>query len=147
MRWSPSDCCCQLTPLRISARRRTARRSDSDSIARQFARPDLAPEQWPARQIAKRRVPLAAALALASKHGVAEAVIGAAVAHRGAANRPAGKVALDPAAQQRASGAEHELRAALVGKAQHLRDMDVAGERKRDAVGQLAVPRRERLLQ
>ena len=114
------------------------------SIAGDFARPDLAAEQPRAGGIVEGRAP---AVRGALEGGEAEAMVRAAVAHPGAADLLAGEIALDLARQHRAAGAEHELRAALVGETQDLRDVDMAGQRERDAVGQPAVPGGERLLQ
>ncbi len=107
---------------------------------------DCTAEQLRAAGVAKGGGP-ALAVPRGLEHGEAEAVVGTAIGHPAARDRLAAEIVLDLAGEQCAAGAEHELRAALVGEAQDLHHMDMAGQRERDAVGQLAVPVRQRLLQ
>src|SRR5262249_27895624 len=74
-------------------------------------------------------------------------MVGTAKTHPGARNFLAGQIVFDLAGEQRAPGSEYELGGALVGEAQDFRDMDMAGERERDAIRQLTVKGRQRLLQ
>ena len=107
---------------------------------------DVTAEQLRAAGVAKGGGP-GLAVPRGLEHCEAEAVVGTAIRHPAARDRLAAEIVLDLAGEQRAAGAEHELRAALVREAQDLHHMDMAGERERDAVGQLAVPVRQRLLQ
>src|SRR5215831_4822597 len=104
-------------PPPMCGRRRRARRFDCCSLARHATRPDLAVEQRLALGVEEGRLPLAATVSLALDQGETEAMIGAAVAHLGAADLLPREIAVDLAGEQRAAGAEHELGAALVGKA------------------------------
>src|SRR5215470_10572247 len=105
MRSSPGGCCYRPMPRPMSARRRRARDSERRVtwlVARHVARSDLAGEQRAAGRIAERGV---RALRGGLDHGEAEAVVGAAVAHRGAADLQPCEIALDLAGEQRAAGA------------------------------------------
>src|SRR5207253_3111766 len=107
---------------------------------------DLAGEFRLAFEVDEGRGPAGAVLAR-RQHGKAPIPLGAAIAHGGVADLHAGERPLDLRVERRAAGADDELWRALVGKREQLPHVHVAGEGEIEAVGQLAAPGAQRLLE